>query len=192
MDLIPRKLLLPGVAFACSTLSAWGQTAAPRPEVDLAFTYTAQRSNLTPGQFFWRQGGTLELSAEAHHGLGIAMNIAGSEASNILGTGISLHTLTTTFGPRYTLHHRKLAIFGQGLIGESHAWNSFFPEATGPLADFNTLALQVGGGLDLHVRRHMAVRFIQADWVRTEFPNATTNVQNDLRLGAGVVFRFPQ
>ena len=26
---------------------------------------------------------------------------------------------------------------------------------------------------------------VQADWIRTQFPNATTNVQNNLRLGAG-------
>jgi len=29
---------------------------------------------------------------------------------------------------------------------------------------------------------------IQADWLRTQLPNSTTNVQNDLHLGAGIVF----
>ena len=28
------------------------------------------------------------------------------------------------------------------------------------------------------------------DWLRTQLPNATTKVQNNLRLGAGLVFRF--
>jgi hypothetical protein len=34
------------------------------------------------------------------------------------------------------------------------------------------------------------VRLVQADWVRTELSNAGGNVQNNLRLGAGVVFRI--
>ncbi len=187
-----RNLLLWGAAAAITTTSLWGQTSGSKQEVDLAVTYLAQRSNLTPGQFFWRQGGAFELSTQGPHGLGIAMNIAGLEATNILGTGIDLNTLTTTFGPRYTWHHRRAAVFGQGLVGESHAWNSFFPQSGGAVTTFNTFALQVGGGVDLAVGRHFAIKPIQADWIRTQFPNATTNVQNNLRLGAGIVLRIPQ
>jgi hypothetical protein len=36
--------------------------------------------------------------------------------------------------------------------------------------------------------RHVSLRVIQANWLRTQMPNATTNVQNNLLLGAGVVF----
>ncbi len=71
-------------------------------------------------------------------------------------------------------------MFGQGLVGVSHAWNSFFPQTTGATADCNSLALQVGGGVDPRISHRFVVRTIQADWVRTEFPNATTNVQNTL------------
>ena len=173
-----RNLLLWGAATTLTASSLWGQTPAPGQEIDLAVTYLAQRSNLTPGQFFWRQGGDFELSTQGPHGLGIAMNIAGSEATNILGSGIDLNTFTTTFGPRYTWHHHKVSVFGQGLIGESHAWNSFFPQTGGAVTTFDTFALQVGGGVDLRLGRHFAVRPIQAGWVRTDFPNATTNVQN--------------
>lgn len=192
MPINVRTLLLAGAALALSTTSLLGQAPAPQREVDLAVTYLAQRSNLTPGQFFWRQGGAFELSAEAFHGFGIAMNIAGSQASNIQGTGIDLDTLTTTFGPRYTWHHRKLAVFGQGLLGESHAWNTLIPQTGGAVSTYDAFALQVGGGVDLRIGRHFAIRPVQADWIRTEFPNSTTNVQNNLRLGAGIVLRIPQ
>jgi peptidoglycan-associated lipoprotein len=50
--------------------------------------------------------------------------------------------------------------------------------------------LQVGSGVDLHLSLHIALRPLQADWIRTEFDNASTNVQNNLRLGAGMVFRL--
>ena len=53
-----------------------------------------------------------------------------------------------------------------------------------------SLALQVGGGVDLGLTRHFGIRVFQADWVRTQLPNGTTDVQNTLRLGAGVVFRL--
>lgn len=192
MPINVRTLLLAGAALALSTTSLLGQAPAPQREVDLAVTYLAQRSNLTPGQFFWRQGGAFELSAVAFHGFGIAMNIAGSQASNIQGTGIDLDTLTTTFGPRYTWHHRKLAVFGQGLLGESHAWNTLIPQTGGAVSTYDAFALQVGGGVDLRIGRHFAIRPVQADWIRTEFPNSTTNVQNNLRLGAGIVLRIPQ
>ena len=188
-----RNLLLLGA----STLThnfLWGQTPAPRRELDLAVTYNSERSNITPGNFFWRQGGTAELSAELYRGFGVALNLAGSKASNILNSGIDLDTVTTTVGPRYTWHGRngKVSVFGQALFGESHGWNSLFPKTGGAVSSASVFALQVGGGLDLKVGRHFSVRPIQADWVRTQFPNATTDVQNNLRLGAGVVLRIPR
>jgi hypothetical protein len=51
-------------------------------------------------------------------------------------------------------------------------------------------ALQVGGGIDMRIAYHFAMRAIQADWIRIQFPNGATNVQNTLRLGAGVVPRL--
>ncbi len=187
-----RTLLLWGAAAASTTSLVWGQTPAPKQEVDLAITYLAPRSNLTTGQFFWGQGGDFELSTQWPRGFGLAMNIAGSKATNLAGSGFDLDMVTTTFGPRYTWHRRKIAVFGQGLIGEANAWNSLFPQPRGAVTDFNTFALQVGGGVDLRVGRHFAVRPIQADWVRTQFPNGTTDVQNSLRLGAGIVLRIPR
>ena len=44
-----RNLLLWGAAATLTTSSLWGQTPTPRQKVDLAVTYLAQRSNLTPG-----------------------------------------------------------------------------------------------------------------------------------------------
>jgi len=116
-------------------VSAYHQAAPARShqEIDVAVLYSAERSNLTSASAFWSQGGALELSAEAFNGLGIAMDIAGLRASNIKGTGVNLSTLTATFGPRYTCRRdpHKLAIFGQGLIGESHgliAYSRQLPE----------------------------------------------------------------
>jgi hypothetical protein len=54
MHSIFRTLLLCAVAATPATSLILGQTVACGQEVDLAVTYLAQRSNLTPGEFFWR------------------------------------------------------------------------------------------------------------------------------------------
>ena len=141
---------------------------------------------------FWQQGGGIELSAEAYHGLGVAMSISGVRVSNIQGSGVNLTTITDVFGPRYTwtTRSRKVAFFGQGLIGEAHGSDSVFPTSQGAVTSFNSFALQVGGGVDLRLSKHFAIRPFQADWLRTQFSNASTNVQKNFRLGAGVIFRL--
>ena len=176
--------------FCGAAMAANGQSQIRHQEVDLAVTYATEHSNLTSGNNFWRQGGGAELSAEVFHGFGIAANVAGTHIKDINSSNVPLTTITATFGPRYTWSRRKLAVFGQGLIGESRGIDGVFPSPTGALSEWNSFALQVGGGVDLRVSRHFAIRPIQAEWIRTQFPNGDTNVQNSVRLAAGVVLRL--
>jgi hypothetical protein len=44
-------------------------------------------------------------------------------------------------------------------------------------------------GLDLTINRHLAIRAVQADYLRTELPNGQGNQQNLLLAGAGIVLR---
>jgi hypothetical protein len=195
-------LLLAASLLLTVTLKAQAPGAASEPghqEVDVAVTYTAQHSNLISNPTFWLQGGSFELSAQVWHGLGAAANITGTNTASTATGGPGLTMVTETFGPRYTWYRENgarkkhsLAVFGQALIGEAHGFNSLFPQPAGAVTDYNSFAMQVGGGVDLGLSRHFAVRAIQADWLRTQFPNSTTNIQNSLRLGAGVVFRIPQ
>ena len=68
--------------------------------------------------------------------------------------------------------------------------NSVFPERAGASDSGNSLALYIGGGVNLRLKDHLALRAFEADWLRTQMPNATTNVQNNLRLGAGLIYKF--
>jgi opacity protein-like surface antigen len=184
-------------ATVCILLSAVAMTAnaqasSKHQEIDLAVTYSAEYSNLTSGSNFWRQGGGIEFSAEAFHGLGVAANVTGTHINTAVNSGVPLTTITTTFGPRYMWSKRKFVVFSQGLIGESHGTEGIFPSTTGTLDEWNSFALQVGGGVDIRIAHHFAVRAIQADWIRTQFPNGATNVQNTLRLGAGIVLRLSE
>jgi hypothetical protein len=184
------SVLFLGIIAPTAALAQAAQTAKPAHEVDLAVTYSPQYRDGTNGNSFWSQGGSVELTADFYRGFGISAAFSVNHASNINGSGVNLTTYTPAFGPRYTWRHRRLAIFGEGLIGVSEGTGSIFPSPGGALPAYRTLAVQAGGGVDWRLSQRIAVRPLQASWVRTQFPNATTNVQNTLQLGAGVVFRL--
>jgi len=192
-----RVLLLAGAA-AFATIPMQGQQATAasggtnEQQVDVAFTYSPAYSNLTNTTSFWSQGGGAEISATVYHGLGIAADINGTHATNIGGSGVNLNMVNTLFGPRYKWSPRshRYSVFGQGLIGESHGFDSVFTDTAGAQTSASSFALQVGGGFDWSINRRFAVRPIEANWLRTQFSNAGTNVQNNMRLGAGVVLHL--
>ena len=84
------------------------------------------------------------------------------------------------------------------MAGISNGFHSLFSEGSGPVGSVNAgttsssnaLAVDVGGGLDVQLNRRFAVRAFRASYLRTQFPNTTTNVQNSFSLSAGVVVRF--
>jgi hypothetical protein len=181
-------LLLP----ATSMMRAQEMQAAQSPKIDVAVTFAAERSlrSATPDSF-WMQGGSIELGTNSWRGLGIAANVSGMHAGAIGGTSIPLSIVTATFGPRYRWHaDHRVSIYGEGLIGEANGFKSLFPTVTGSQTSANGLAAQAGGGVDYRLSQHVAVRVAEAAWQHTQLPNGTNNVQNDLRLGAGIILRF--
>ena len=161
-------------------------------QLDVAVTYTAQRSlKASTGQNFWMSGGSIELGLNVWKGWGVAADFTGTHTDSIGTSGIPLSLVTTTFGPRYRWHaQRKLSLYGQALVGEANGFRSIFPASAGAQTDANSLALQLGGGLDYRLHGRYALRVLDAGWLRTQLPNATDNVQNTLRLGAGLVVNF--
>jgi len=161
-------------------------------KLDAGVTFIAQRSlKANSGQNFWTEGGSIELGANIWKGWGVAANIAATHGNSIGTSGVPLSLETATFGPRYRWHPKqKWSIYGQTLLGEANAFHTLVPAASGAQTDGNGLALQIGGGVDLKLRQRFALRLLDAAWLHTQLPNATNNVQNTLRLGAGVVVRF--
>ncbi len=169
---------------------------AARPNLNLALTYNAQRGVATAGSSFWAQGGSAELTATFYRGLGMTADVTGSHAGSI-GPRVGLTLVTATFGPTYTWDlpqhgklHRQWKLFGESLAGIANGTDSVFPNLRGAQSSANSLALQLGGGVDLDFSRHFSIRVLQGDWLRTQLPNATSNVQNNLQLGAGFVWRL--
>jgi hypothetical protein len=186
----PFRIALCLLLLACT---GWLRAQEPAPRsLDLAVLYLAERSlKANTSESFWMQGGSIELGANVARGWGIAADVTGAHAGSVAAGGPTLSLVTATFGPRYRWHAGgRVSLFGQGLVGEANGFRSLFPAVAGSQADANGLAIQVGGGLDLRLSGRFAVRALDAAWSRTQLPNATDNVQNNLRLGAGLVLRF--
>ena len=192
-----RGILSMAVLLIAGAAAAQGVQSAP---IDLAVTYDALRTNHITAQNFWMQGGAVELGARMYRGLGIAARVEGDHAGADSTNGIPLSLVTAVFGPHYTLETRshRYAIFGEGLVGISNGFHSLFSEGSGPVgsanagttSSSNALAVDVGGGLDVRLNHRFALRAFRASYLRTQFPNITTNVQNSLSLSAGLVIRF--
>jgi hypothetical protein len=70
---------------------------------------------------------------------------------------------------------------------------SLCPSCTSILPAQNAFALTAGGGLDIKLSHHFAIRVVQAEYLMTRFDNVATGKsaeQNNIRLSGGLVFRW--
>jgi len=193
-----RPLPLPTsirIALCILLLAGAGSLRAQEPgpgSVDLAVTYSGERSlKANTQENFWMQGGSIELGAKIWRTWSIVAGVSGAHTGSIGSSGVPLSLVTTTFGPRYRWYiNRRVSLYGQGLAGETNGFRSLFPTPAGVQTGANGFAAQVGGGVDFALSDRIAVRVLDAAWSHTQLPNATDNVQNNLRLGAGLVLRF--
>jgi hypothetical protein len=191
-------LILLAAVMGCDV--AMGQKASKVAPVDVAITYDALYANHITGDNFWMQGGAVELGARFYRGWGIAARVEGGHVGAETTNEVPLSLVTTTFGLRYTVasHSGRYVIFGDGLAGETNGFHGLFSKGSGPVGSptagtttsANALAVEAGGGLDIRLFGHFALRAIDARYLRTGFPNSTTNIQNNLSLGAGIVLRL--
>jgi hypothetical protein len=181
-----------------TAVMSWGQQHLKVSE-DVAITYVAERAKLVNSNCgcFWLQGGSGDFSWTLYRGWGVAANLTGVHAGNV-GTGVELDKVLFAMGPRYTYSPRTwpghrigaVSIFGEGLFGGVHGFNTIFPSRSGPVGAGSSFAMLFGGGIDVHLSRHIGIRAVEADYIRSTLPNGAGTEQNDLRLASGVSFHF--
>jgi len=175
-------------ALLCAAL-----TASAQSKIDASVSYELQRSNGPAGDCgcFNLQGGRVDASYLVLERVTIVGEISGAHASNITGSGLDLSLLTYMAGPRYSIRMKYgLKPFAQFLAGGVHGFDSTFPHPTGASSSANSFAFTTGGGLDYALSRHILVRVVQVDYLKTYLPNNANGEQNSLRVGAGIVFRM--
>lgn len=160
---------------------------------DAAVTYHWVRTNTHPGACgcFDLNGGGISGSWNIRPRLAAVAEIGVEHTGN----GPSANSLTLTSylaGARYLLPQLRLGgdrgpqPFAQLLLGGGHAGGGI----AGAGDASNAFVSRVGGGIDVPVSSRIAVRVIQADYYLTKFANTVNDHQNNLLLGAGVIFHW--
>jgi opacity protein-like surface antigen len=190
------KLCISILAFLITSATASAQDNHPSAEVFGGYSYL--RFEVAPDARIDRQGG---------HGVGInaALNlskwlgIAGDFSYNAKRVRIPLeftdadvranvqHTYFL-FGPRFSIRGDSATGFFQALVGGAHIRDEF-----GTVQSTTDVALAIGGGVDVGIRRNVAIRAFQLDYLPSRRKIAFTDdrqwLQN-VRAQVGVVIRF--
>jgi len=193
--------IVPSAAFAQSgstpagtpNPSLAGKTQSNVALLELAFAYSYLRSNANPGQCgcFNLNGGNAEAAVHLYRGLSAVADFAGENTASVNNGGRGLSLISFTAGPRFSFSFlRRFSPFAQGLFGAAHGFNSYFPVTAGSTGAATGFAMIAGGGFDVRIARHVAIRPIEADYFLTQLPNGINGAQNNLRLSAGIVLRF--
>ena len=188
------------LALSLATLwipSAFAQMGPTDPteflsKYSVALGYTNIRANAPPGDCgcFDMNGGFLSADYKLKYWLSAAAEVNGGHAKNISPLGQDLTLLTYTAGPRVTFRKARVTPFVQALFGAAHGSDSYFPTETSYTTAATSFAFTAGGGVDYHLSHRLAIRPIEAQYMRTYLPNGTDNGQNHLLLNAGIVFKF--
>jgi outer membrane immunogenic protein len=176
------------------SLSLSAQAQHLQNTFDAYITYSQMRANAPVGGCgcFWMNGGMGGFSIPLWRNFSGVVEAGGNTTNHIpqFNTGLSL--LYGMGGLRIRVpNHTRFQPFGQGLFGGVHGFDGYFPDRVGklPTSYDTSFALTVGGGLDIAVSKHIWIRAVQADYFYSELRNLQGDRQNQLRLGAGVVFR---
>jgi outer membrane immunogenic protein len=157
----------------------------------VAFTYDWVHTNAAPGGCgcFSLNGGAIMSSWDMTQHWALVAGFSDEYSGDAFSTGKPL-TLTSYLGgasyhlrPTWKGPHTP-APFARVLLGSARAsgW------VTGSGSASFAFAARVGGGVDIPLTPHIAVRALEADYYVTQFPNLVNDHQNNLLFGAGVVF----
>jgi peptidoglycan-associated lipoprotein len=141
---------------------------------------------------FSMNGGTASIARPFTPSFSIVGEFNGITNGNVNASGHSLTLLSYLAGPRYRLStaRGRFSPFAQALVGGVHASGALYAPSGSASGSANAFAASVGGGLDVALNRHVALRLVEADYLLTLLPNGVNSRQNNLNLTTGVVFRF--
>ena len=188
-----RTAILLAASFGLLLLGASRTSAQSFDRMELGGNYDYARSNAPPGGCgcFSMNGGGGWFGYNFDHRLALGGEVGSVRASNIFGASAGLTLTSFLVGPRYSWHRsHRFSAFAQVLLGGAHSSGALTPGSSGLAGSENAFATTIGGGLDARLARRLALRLFQADYYLTRFPNGANGDQNNLRIGAGVVFRF--
>ena len=168
--------------FALESREAPAQTREQLSNFEVALTYSPLLANVTTSKTFWMQGADAQIHGRVWRDLGIVGDVVGFHTGNVNDSHIGLDLFAYTAGPRYTWKpsRGRPSYFVQALGGAAHGANSIFPRGNQLDSSANSLAVQLGGGIDIPTSRHLVARPLEVNWLRTQLPNGTTECRTTL------------
>jgi hypothetical protein len=155
----------------------------------------------------WEGQGTFNFTR--HFGLTADFSGNSKQLAGISGLGFSAgtqqHMYNMLFGPTVTGYFGKSSVFGHALFGAALSSMSagvsvpILGGISAPLDSSHAFAMAFGGGIDIGLSRHFAIRAAQVDFIRTNFntldsltglTTGTSTSQNNFRYSGGVIWRF--
>ena len=169
------------------------------------YAYLRNASNGFSG---WEGQGTFNFTRN----LGVTADVSGASLTpfgfSVLGFSAGTYQRLNNylFGPTITANLGRTSVFAHALFGEARSSlraGVGFPIIGGistGLTSTNAFAMAFGGGVDIGLTRHIAIRALQVDYLRTQFngtdalttglSSSLGNRQNSFRYSTGIVFRF--
>jgi hypothetical protein len=162
-------LILPAPALAQQT-----------PEVEVFGGYSYLMADLN-GSSFHLNGVNLSIAENVNSWFGGALDFS-SGFGTYAGSRTNIESLT--YGPVFSYRkHPRIVPFSHAMLGAVRGGPQYL-SISKPGFCFGVLA---GGGVDVQISAHVALRLIQADYFMTRFGGSR---QDNIRLSAGMVLRF--
>jgi hypothetical protein len=209
-----RRVLICGTILVLG-ITGWAQEF-PRAEIGANYSYARYGPSAPYSKGHSLNGGGGELNLNFNEFLSVKMDLQGY-SSNKTGFNITPNPtfpggasgnvqgnlFTYLFGPQLKVRAHHFQPYGHLLFGGAHTnvYGNAFKTLCQPIVNGCTLtkaptadafALDFGGGVDIPIAQHFAIRPAQIDYLLTRFSNpfTGTNNQNNFRYSAGIVFAF--
>ncbi len=187
--------------------SAWGQDY-PKVEVFGGFSFgTIEVREPRSGGFDYEAtiGFQAAVTVNVNRTLGFVTDFGGQWGDlpfTLLPFGSSMGTFTIFqifAGPRLTKHMGNVTVFVHALPGlaRQRATEQGTQPVSNPvdvsfvtvttISTSNSFAMALGGGVDVNLGKHLAIRAVQVDYLPTRLRGGW---ENSLRFGFGVVWQF--
>jgi opacity protein-like surface antigen len=180
-----RYAFIAGMLFLSGTFVQAQEESTPTVEVGLNYSFV-HRNNEQFTTSYGENGGSGYFAYNVNRTFDLVADLGGYDSGNY-----NRQTFSYLFGPRVNLRKSRIVPYVEFLFGGAYEWGVI--NSTGISATQNGFATAAGGGIDINVTQHIAVKPIQVEYLMTQLPQLASNLnsaQNNLRYSAGLVFRF--
>jgi opacity protein-like surface antigen len=188
------KTILFGTMLAASMSMYAQENETAKFEVGADYTFTRVNPGGALGSYN-SNGGTGFVEYNFNKVFGAVAELGGTYVGSANGVALNNTSFDYLFGPRFNLRRSRFTYYVQTLVGGERFTNGFNPgSASNPVtgASQSNFAAAIGGGVDIAVTNHIAIKPIQVEYLITQVSpgDSLHYVQNNLRYSAGVVFRL--